>query len=255
MCEHDWGYVWVCVGVCVDWTQNVYEHFSWPLSVVLCGPRPPIINIIHIYDGDAKELQPEPEREWESGTEPQWKPQWLLLPFPSPPSLSLSLSLVGPRPLRSHPPTFLAKGQTKPRRVASPPGLALLYYCQWFAFGLIKCKQIEFFPDARLPLAPSRSPRLLLFRGARDVCLIILYTLRIRHVVCVCVCGSNNMKLSSMCANKASIHGGKLINLSGQSRYIGQWHWKWARKCFLLFQFLPFWVGPNRIAQGINLFW
>lgn len=37
----------------------------------------------------------------------------------------------------------------KPSRLASPPGLALLYYCQWFAFGLIKCKQIEFFSDAR----------------------------------------------------------------------------------------------------------
>lgn len=118
-----------------------------------------------------------------------------------PPLLPPSLSLARwPRPLRSHAPTFLAKGQTKPRRVASPPGLALLYYCQWFAFGLIKCKQIEFFPDARLPLAPSRSPRLLLFRGARDVCLIILYTLRIRHVVCVCVCAAATTWNSALCA-------------------------------------------------------
>lgn len=102
----------VCECVCVDWTQNVYEHFSWPLSVVLCGPRPPIINIIHIYDADAKDLQPE----LESGTEPQWKPQWLLLSFPSPPSLSLAFSLG---PAHCDPIRLLFWPRAKPSRAAS----------------------------------------------------------------------------------------------------------------------------------------
>ncbi|KAL7743997.1 hypothetical protein ACLKA6_001231 [Drosophila palustris] len=32
--------------------QKFGGNASWPLSVVVCGPRPPIINIIHIYDGN-----------------------------------------------------------------------------------------------------------------------------------------------------------------------------------------------------------
>lgn len=95
---------------------------------------------------------------------------------------------------------------------------------------------------------------LLLFRGARDVCLIILYTLRIRHVVCLC---GSNMKLSSMCANKASIHGGKLINLSGQQIYRTM-ALEVGKKMLFIIPISPFLCGGcNRIARhkrGINLF-
>lgn len=137
-----WEYKWecvlvlVCVSVCVDWTQNVYEHFSWPLSVVLCGPRPPIINIIHIYDAD------------------QRAPAWvgvgvrhravarasvtvastMCTPFHLS-AVSLPCLFISPRarPLRSKPPPFLAMGQTKPRRVASGACASLLLsmICFW----------------------------------------------------------------------------------------------------------------------------
>lgn len=169
-----------------------------------------------------------------------------------PPSLSLA---------RWAPPTaipsayFFGQGpnQAAPRRVASGACASLLLsmICFW-----AHKMQANWIFSRCSPAPRSLSlPSFATFSGS--TWRMLNYIIHIAHTarcVCVCVCGSNNMKLSSMCANKASIHGGKLINLSGQSRYIGQWHWKWARKCFLLFQFLPFCVGPNRIAQGINLF-